>query len=83
MKYETRFHCPKCSGFRYGSAQIDSGVAWRRHCNGHVHMMDHKDGQIRLALCGFTWHEKDDYKFFIQVGSFESDKEFEKRKNTP
>lgn len=36
------------------------------------------DCQIHIASCDFTWHEDDDYLFFIKVCSFESVEEFEK-----
>ncbi len=50
-----RFHCPICGTYKFGSAQNEDGTL-TRHCHGY------KKGM----RCCFSFHEKDDNKYFVE-----------------
>lgn len=60
MGFDLVFKCPDCGGSAFGSMAVDladpSGPL-ERFCHGD----DAKDGR---AGCRFSWHERDDWKYF-------------------
>jgi len=51
----TKFRCPACGGSAFGSRGVPPNL--ERCCHGD----DAGDGRHG---CRFSWHERDDYKYF-------------------
>lgn len=57
----TKFTCPQCGSFRWGSFRNDD-KSLTRYCNGIREVGNH------ARSCGFTWHERDDAKYMRPTG---------------
>jgi len=71
---DQKFQCPLCGGSSFGSVLLDPEKpaisSMHRYCHGN----DAGDG---IAGCGFNWHDKDDWKYFLVDGKKLTQAEFE------
>lgn len=60
----SRFICPKCRDFKFGSSREPDGT-WTRMCRGQRAVVD--DGVVVIKSCAFSWPTADDWKYMHMV----------------
>ncbi len=73
MRDTMEFKCPDCGGYTFGSS-LQADGSWERLCHGYVLSADPKE---LSRSCVFTWHQRDDWKYFIRTIYYDSKEEFD------